>query len=161
MAQSQAWDFADEEEEVASVGGAAEEGEFTMPELPKMVEKWAAARAEGGGEGGFELPEMPKIPDEVNPLVAARKMVWGEDDAPPLKSGEKGLCDYPGCDGDGRVMGGLAATELFQWWPIKAYRPCPECAKRGKRYGRTGQTLDEIVFKKNPKGGYYGDELDE
>ena len=65
-----------------------------------------------------------------------------------------------GCNGNGRVLGGLAAIELFSWWPIKAYRPCPECAKRGVRYERSGQTLDEIAFKKNPKGGYYGDDLD-
>ena len=29
------------------------------------------------------------------------------------------LCDFPGCDSRGRVMGGLGATELFKWWPIK------------------------------------------
>ena len=28
-------------------------------------------------------------------------------------------CDFPGCDGKGRAMGGLAAIELFSWWPIK------------------------------------------
>ena len=55
-------------------------------------------------------------------------------------------------------MGGLAAIELFSWWPIKAYRPCPLAADAGKRYQRSGQTLDEIVFKKNPAGGYYGDD---
>ena len=57
-------------------------------------------------------------------------------------------------------MGGLGAFEFFdqkpfEWWPIKAYRPCPKCAEAGKRYRRTGQTLDEIAFKKNPAGGYY------
>jgi len=55
-------------------------------------------------------------------------------------------------------MGGLAAIELFSWWPIKAYRPCPKCAARGVKYSRSGQSLDEIVFKKNPKGGYYGED---
>ena len=65
-------------------------------------------------------------------------------------------CDYPGCV-DGRVMGGLGAIPLFSWWPIKAYRPCPTCAEKGFKYKRTGQSLDEIVFKKNPAGGYYGD----
>lgn len=59
-----------------------------------------------------------------------------------------------------RVMGGLAAIELFSWWPIKAYRPCPSASNAGKRYQRSGQTLDEIVFKKNPAGGYYGDDED-
>lgn len=29
------------------------------------------------------------------------------------------ICDFPGCDQNGRVLGGLAAIELFKWWPIK------------------------------------------
>ena len=69
-------------------------------------------------------------------------------------------CDFPGCDGNGRAIGGLAAFELTKWWPIKAYRPCPKCAAVGIKYKRSGQSLDEIVFKKNPQGGYYGDEDD-
>ena len=28
-------------------------------------------------------------------------------------------CTYPGCDGQGRVLGGLAAIDAFAWWPIK------------------------------------------
>ena len=31
------------------------------------------------------------------------------------------LCQTKGCD-NGRIMGGLGATWLFQWWPIKV---CP------------------------------------
>ena len=120
-------------------------------------------------------------------------------------------CDFPGCDGRGRALGGLGAIPLFSWWPIKvrpspcisrtpapalarlrmpalvrtgvllpllccfrlllqaqqaaaadaaaaiaadgtaraqAYRPCPTCAAKGMKYSRSGQTLDEIVFKK-------------
>ena len=39
------------------------------------------------------------------------------------------LCDYPGCDNRGRVMGGLGATYLFQWWPIKVRtHHCGDCA---------------------------------
>ena len=70
-------------------------------------------------------------------------------------------CSVQGCE-DGRIMGGLAAIELFKWWPIKvrpfaharptpqgatpcrmvqAYRPCPECAAQGLQYRRSGQTL--------------------
>lgn len=80
------------------------------------------------------------------------------EEAPePAPPAPEPACDFPGCV-DGRVMGGLAAIELFEWWPIKAYRPCPKCASRGKQYARSGQTLDEIVFKKNPKGGYYGED---
>ena len=75
------------------------------------------------------------------------------EEAPPS-------CDFPGCDGRGRALGGLGAIPLFSWWPIKAYRPCPTCAAKGMKYSRSGQTLDEIVFKKNPAGGYYGEEND-
>ena len=60
----------------------------------------------------------------------------------PLPAGP--LCDYPGCD-KGRVMGGLGAMELFKWWPIKAYRPCPKCAEKGLKYARSGQSLDEVM----------------
>merc|ERR1712070_1099141 len=34
------------------------------------------------------------------------------------------------------------------------------CAANGRKYSRSGQTLDEIVFKKNPAGGYYGEDED-
>ena len=36
-------------------------------------------------------------------------------------------CEFPGCDGNGRVMGGLGAIPLFSWWPIKvcACSPLP------------------------------------
>jgi hypothetical protein len=32
-------------------------------------------------------------------------------------------CDYPGCV-DGRVVGGLGAIPLFDWWPIKVVARC-------------------------------------
>ena len=47
------------------------------------------------------------------------------------------------CDGSGRILGGLAAFPLTSWWPIKAYRPCPNY--KGV-YRRSGQSLDEIAF---------------
>eukprot|EP00965_Chrysotila_dentata_P253276 6211164-Pleurochrysis_carterae.AAC.1 len=106
--------------------------------------------------------------------------VEAESNAPPTSCAFCGASEaYPGCNGEGRVMGGLAAIELFNWWPIKvrcnsahawahlscpalqniheavcktarakelyAYRPCPTAAENGKRYERSGQTLDEIV----------------
>lgn len=49
-----------------------------------------------------------------------------------------------GCDGEGRIIGGLGA--FVQWWPIKAYRPCPDFLKTKKTYQRAGQSLDEIAF---------------
>jgi hypothetical protein len=57
-----------------------------------------------------------------------------------------GLAGGPmsGCDGTGRIVGGLGA--IVDWWPIKAYRPCPELTKAKKPYQRSGQSLDEIAF---------------
>ena len=51
-------------------------------------------------------------------------------------------CDL--CDGSGRILGGIGT--VFEWWPIKAYRPCPNLIERGGRYDRAGQGLDEIAF---------------
>lgn len=41
-----------------------------------------------------------------------------------------------GCDGEGRIIGGLAAVPGFRWWPIKAYRPCPGLEEAGLEYVR-------------------------
>lgn len=55
-----------------------------------------------------------------------------------------------GCDENGRIIGGLGA--VVKWWPIKAYRPCPEFLKANKRYKRAGQSLDEIAFGRKSEG---------
>lgn len=49
-----------------------------------------------------------------------------------------------GCDGTGRIAGGLGA--VVDWWPIKAYRPCPELIRVNKQYRKSGQSLEEIAF---------------
>lgn len=41
---------------------------------------------------------------------------------------------------------------LVSWWPIKAYRPCPEFLKAKKTYKRAGQSLDEIAFGRKGTG---------
>mmetsp|Transcript_24972 Transcript_24972/g.42452 ORF Transcript_24972/g.42452 Transcript_24972/m.42452 type:complete len:136 (-) Transcript_24972:277-684(-) len=51
-------------------------------------------------------------------------------------------CDM--CDGSGRILGGIGV--VLTWWPIKAYRPCPNFIENGGRYVRSGQGLDEIAF---------------
>ncbi len=51
-------------------------------------------------------------------------------------------CDL--CDGSGRILGGIGT--VLEWWPIKAYRPCPNLVARGGSYDRAGQGLDEIAF---------------
>lgn len=38
---------------------------------------------------------------------------------PPVKCPD---CDL--CDGSGRIIGGIGV--FLDWWPIKAYRPCPK-----------------------------------
>ncbi|GAA0168775.1 hypothetical protein LIER_23415 [Lithospermum erythrorhizon] len=50
-----------------------------------------------------------------------------------------------GCNGEGRIQGGIATVPGFGWWPIKAYRPCPGFTASGGRYRRTGQSMDEVV----------------
>lgn len=40
------------------------------------------------------------------------------------------------CDGEGRIIGGLAAIPGFGWWPIKAYRPCSGLSAAGMDYVR-------------------------
>ncbi|BDA42935.1 hypothetical protein COCOBI_03-8280 [Coccomyxa sp. Obi] len=51
-----------------------------------------------------------------------------------------------GCDQKGRIAGGLGA--VAEWWPIKAYRPCPAFTQAGGSYTRKGQILDEMLFGK-------------
>uniref|UniRef100_A0ACD5VSQ7 Uncharacterized protein n=1 Tax=Avena sativa TaxID=4498 RepID=A0ACD5VSQ7_AVESA len=56
-----------------------------------------------------------------------------------------------GCNGEGRIMGGIAAVPLFGWWPIKAYRPCPGFVSSGGRYRRYGQSMDDVIAGKGRK----------
>jgi hypothetical protein len=39
----------------------------------------------------------------------------------------------------------------MQWWPIKAYRPCPKLAEQGMSYQRKGQITDEMLFGRGKK----------
>lgn len=50
------------------------------------------------------------------------------------------------CDGEGRVLGGLAAIPGFGWWPIKAYKPCSGLSSAGMDYVRKGQPTNEMLF---------------
>ncbi|EYU26418.1 hypothetical protein ABFS82_05G112200 [Erythranthe guttata] len=50
-----------------------------------------------------------------------------------------------GCNGKGRIQGGIAVVPGFGWWPIKAYRPCPAYVASGGRYRRRGQSMDEVI----------------
>ncbi|EXC24699.1 hypothetical protein L484_003141 [Morus notabilis] len=55
-----------------------------------------------------------------------------------------------GCNGEGRIQGGIATIPGFGWWPIKAYRPCPGFVASGGRYRRRGQSMDEVAFGRGP-----------
>ncbi|CAK7335751.1 unnamed protein product [Dovyalis caffra] len=56
-----------------------------------------------------------------------------------------------GCNGEGRIQGGIATIPGFGWWPIKAYRPCPGFLASGGRYRRQGQSMDEVAFGRGQK----------
>jgi len=59
----------------------------------------------------------------------------------PLCSGEYA---EKGCDGTGRVIGGIGA--FLPWFPAKVYRPCPAYLAAGYQYRREGQTMDQVLF---------------
>lgn len=46
------------------------------------------------------------------------------------------VCLFHRCDMEGRVVGGVGAIAGFDWWPIKAYRPCPALEAAGVAYTR-------------------------
>ncbi|CAO2205026.1 unnamed protein product [Urochloa humidicola] len=56
-----------------------------------------------------------------------------------------------GCNGEGRIQGGIAAVPGFGWWPIKAYRPCPGFVSSGGRYRRQGQSMDDVASGRGKK----------
>lgn len=56
-----------------------------------------------------------------------------------------------GCNGEGRIQGGIAAVPGFGWWPIKAYRPCPGFVSSGGRYQRQGQSMDDVASERERK----------
>lgn len=57
-----------------------------------------------------------------------------------------------GCNGEGRIQGGIATIPGFGWWPIKAYRPCPGFLASGGNYRRRGQSMDEVAFGGGKRG---------
>ncbi|MBA0835211.1 hypothetical protein Goarm_007506, partial [Gossypium armourianum] len=84
-------------------------------------------------------------PDGVAVESESATMVAVED--PPFRGckacGKEEL--ERGCNGEGRIQGGIATVPGFGWWPIKAYRPCPAFVASGGRYTRRGQSMDEVA----------------
>eukprot|EP00978_Attheya_sp_CCMP212_P036835 scaffold169904_cov51-Attheya_sp.AAC.1 len=68
--------------------------------------------------------------------------IESEPEEPPKPAVRCPNCDM--CDGSGRILGGIAV--VAPWWPIKAFRPCPNFVNSGGTYIRAGQPLDEIAF---------------
>lgn len=63
----------------------------------------------------------PLLLQSEPPAAAADAAAVAVAQAPSADAEKPALpaCDYPGCNDTGRILGGLAATTLFAWWPIK------------------------------------------
>jgi hypothetical protein len=83
----------------------------------------------------------PQLPGRALQFLSMSEESTAESTKPPVPV-KCPDCDL--CDGSGRILGGIAV--VFPWWPIKAYRPCPNFINRGGIYERSGQGLDEIAF---------------
>lgn len=64
----------------------------------------------------------------------------------PMASKCSGEYRSKGCDGLGKIQGGIATIPFLSWWPIKVYRPCPSYLAAGYQYRREGQTLEQVLF---------------
>ena len=72
-----------------------------------------------------------------------------ENNGLPPKGTSPAECPFHpscGCDGTGKMQGGIATYPYFGWWPIKVFRPCPEYVRGGYIYKREGQTMDQVLF---------------
>ncbi|XP_011077923.1 uncharacterized protein LOC105161804 [Sesamum indicum] len=96
-------------------------------------------------------PQTPVVEDdaeeESGSPPSADEMFVDSGSLPPLTGckacGREEI--EKGCNGEGRIQGGIATVPGFGWWPIKAYRPCPAYVASGGRYRRSGQSMDEVV----------------
>lgn len=88
-----------------------------------------------GSSGDAESAAAPLVPP-ATPAAAC-----GPCAKNPLCNGE--YLDK-GCDGTGRISGGVGA--VLPWFPVKVYRPCPSYLAAGYQYRREGQTMDQVLF---------------
>ena len=65
----------------------------------------------------------------------------------PMAPKCKGDNRKSGCDGTGKIQGGIATVPFLSWWPIKVFRPCPSYLAAGYVYRREGQTMDQVLFR--------------
>ncbi|CAD5188068.1 unnamed protein product [Musa acuminata subsp. malaccensis] len=113
---------------------------FTQAAFPIVTED-EASKEEESSAAAVPPPEEGIRPPDGESLVA------GTED--PQFRGCK-TCGREevekGCNGEGRIQGGIATVPGFGWWPIKAFRPCPGFVATGGRYRRQGQSMDEVAF---------------
>ncbi|KAL6349049.1 hypothetical protein AAG906_033705 [Vitis piasezkii] len=117
----------------------------------------------------IRFPPTKLRPLSSSPSTSVSVVEEGEEEAPPLPSDAAaplqsqdpplGGCKAcgreemeKGCNGEGRIQGGIGTVPGFGWWPIKAYRPCPGFVASGGRYRRRGQSMDEVAFGRGGKG---------
>ncbi|KAK4802605.1 hypothetical protein SAY86_000808 [Trapa natans] len=96
----------------------------------------------------FASTSSPVVEDGPPPTAQPESPIEDGDEVPFSGSGCKacGRAEVErGCNGEGRIQGGIATVPGFGWWPIKAYRPCPGFVASGGRYFRRGQSMDEVV----------------
>eukprot|EP00640_Fibrocapsa_japonica_P006871 CAMPEP_0113941512 /NCGR_PEP_ID=MMETSP1339-20121228/7410_1 /TAXON_ID=94617 /ORGANISM="Fibrocapsa japonica" /LENGTH=167 /DNA_ID=CAMNT_0000945681 /DNA_START=56 /DNA_END=559 /DNA_ORIENTATION=- /assembly_acc=CAM_ASM_000762 len=97
-------------------------------------------------------PESPEnIEEEVEKPTPANEEIADEGPCPGFPKCSGKYRDG-GCDGTGRMQGGIATVPGFGWWPIKVYRPCPAYLTAGYKYKRQGQSLSEVAFKQKGEG---------
>lgn len=81
-----------------------------------------------------------------HPHHAAWKRSYALFNSCPNAAKCSGAYREKGCDGNGKIQGGIATIPLLKWWPIKVYRPCPAYLQAGYVYRREGQTLEQVLF---------------
>ncbi len=82
--------------------------------------------------GRAALPASSRMSSQASPVS-----VRSQGEAGQAAAGrQRQQCGCGECDGEGRIIGGMGAVPGFGWWPIKAYRPCPNFTKTGQTYKR-------------------------
>lgn len=85
-------------------------------------------------------------PPSLSTLYSTAEGDTGEKKCGPCKLAPLCSGEYAekGCDGTGRMIGGIGA--VLPWFPAKVYRPCPAYLAAGYQYRREGQTMDQVLF---------------
>ena len=131
--------------------GFVEKAELRWAKLDSETRTSAVVKSAGSGSTGVGSDSSASSGGSATTWAANVKQE-GEAESARVDGKSRGCeaCGNPemerGCNGEGRIMGGIGSIPGFGWWPIKAYRPCPSFVRSGGRYRRSGQSLDEIAF---------------